>query len=72
METITGKVVNYCDIPEELTEGKWFSEFQSGCYIECHISDEDIDNNALDELDNWLIKTYPGIEDETFFIKIDY
>jgi len=68
LKTITGKVVSYCDIPEELTESKWFSEYQSGCYIECHIDELEV----RDELDSWLIQNYPGIENETFFIKIDY
>lgn len=68
MKTISGKVVSYCDIPEKLLEDKWFDQHTTGCYVECHIDELD----ARDELDNWLIENYPGIENETFFIEIDY
>lgn len=65
---IEGRVVSYCDIPEELVAGTWLEEYQPGCYIECHIDEEE----EMNELDNWLISNYPGIEKETFFIEIDY
>jgi hypothetical protein len=71
IKKITGQVVNYCDIPEKLTEGKWFNEYSSGCYIECHIDLSDSAQSA-DELDNWLMNNYPGIENETFYIEINY
>lgn len=68
IKTISGKVVTYSDIPVELTADKWFEGFSKGCYVECHVDELD----ARDELDNWLIENYPGIENETFFIEIDY
>ena len=68
---IKGKVVSYCEIPEELTEGHWISEYMSGCFVQCHIADDrDVE---LSPLDKWLIETYPELQDEEyFFIEIDY
>lgn len=67
-KVIKGRVVSYCEIPEELTKGKWFEEYQSGCFVECHIDETE----DPDELDMWIMRNYPGIEKETFYIKIDY
>lgn len=66
MKEIKGKVVSYSDIPEELIP-TWLDEYPSGVYIEVHIDDE-----QLDELTEWLVQNYPGIEEETFYIEIDY
>ena len=65
---ITGKVVSYCEIPEELTKGHWISEFQNGCFVQVHLEEgED------DALSNWLKETYPELIDENaFYIEIDY
>lgn len=67
LEIITMRVVSYCDIPEELSNGKFFDEYGTGCYVECHL-----DNEPDDELDKWLKSNYPGIEEDPFLIKIDY
>ena len=67
MKEIKGKVVSYCDIPEELIP-TWLDEYPSGVYIEVHIDESE----GLDALEMWLIGEYPGIEEETFYIEIDY
>lgn len=40
LETITKKVVSYCEIPEELTEHSWLSEKSTDSYIECHLENK--------------------------------
>ena len=68
LKQITGKVVSYCEIPEEITEGHWISEYMNGCFVQVHL-EEDED----DALSNWLKETYPElIEEESFYIEIDY
>lgn len=70
MKEIKGKVVSYSEIPEKLLqakENKWLTEYPSNCYVEVHIDEFD-----QDELGEWLIQKYPGIEEETFYIEIDY
>ena len=67
MKEIKGKVVSYCDIPDYLVP-TWLEEYSTGVYVEVHIDE----NEELDELELWLMKEYPGIEQETFFIEIDY
>ena len=69
MKEIKGKVVSYCEIPEKLLEGdnNWLNEFPTNCYVEVHIDEFDDD-----ELSKWLMKEYPGIEQDTFYIEIDY
>lgn len=72
MKTIKGKVVSYSDIPKELiigTRNHWLSEFKNipdKCLVEVHI-----DEMEAESLSNWLMKTYPGIEEDTFYIEID-
>lgn len=67
MKEIKGKVVSYCDIPEELIP-QWIEEYSPGSFIEVHISDVE---GEFDELELWLMKNYPGIEEDTFYIEID-
>ena len=68
LKQITGKVVSYCEIPEEITEGHWMSGNMNGCFVQVHL-EEDED----DALSNWLKETYPElIEEESFYIEIDY
>ena len=67
LKQITGKVVSYCEIPEEITEGHWISEYMNGCFVQVHLEDDD------DALSNWLKETYPElIDEEAFYIEIDY
>ena len=62
-------VVSYCEIPEELTEEHWTSEYMSGCFVEVHIDEEDND----DEITTWIKEKYPFlVKEESFFIEIDY
>lgn len=74
MKEIKGKVVSYSDIPWDLiinTKNHWLSEFKNipeKCLVEVHIDEAE----EYNELDKWLMKTYPGIEKETFYIEIDY
>lgn len=68
LKTITKKVVSYCEIPEELTEGHWISEYMNGCFVEVHL-DDDEDN----KLSMWLKEKYPELVDEdSFYIEMDY
>lgn len=69
LETITKKVVSYCEIPEGIIpEGHWINEHGCDAYVECHIDDDEDD-----ELSVWLKETYPElIDEESFFIHLDY
>lgn len=67
---ITKKVVSYCEIPEELTEGHWISDHHPDAFVECHIDEED---ETIDKVQIWLLANYPELKDEdSFFIHIDY
>jgi len=65
LKEINGKVVKISELPNELLPD-WLIIHKRGAYIECHI-DDDMD----DAITEWLIKTHPGIEENTFFIEID-
>lgn len=67
LKQINGRVISYCEIPEELIPN-WLKEFPTGCYVEVHL--DTLDGVGL--LDIWFKENYPGIEDETFYIEIDY
>lgn len=66
---ITTKVVSYCDIPQELSQGKWYFE-EAGCdtYIDFHLQED----TKWDNVDFWLAKTYPELVGTEFLIHIDY
>ena len=68
LKQITGKVVSYCEIPEEITEGHWISEYMNGCFVQVHLEEgED------DALSNWLKVACPVLIDgNVFYIEIDY
>lgn len=68
LKTITKKVVSYCEIPEELTEGHWISEYMNGCFVEVHLDDDEDDKLSM-----WLKEKYPELIDEdSFYIEMDY
>jgi len=67
LKEINGKVVSYSSIPEELIP-QWLKEYPSNCYVEVHI--DTLDNS--NPLDVWFKENHPGIEEETFYIEIDY
>ena len=68
LATITGKVVSYCEIPEELTEDHWISDYPPDAYVQVHIEGED-----EDKVSKWILNKYPELKDEDyFFIHIDY
>ena len=72
LKTITKKVVSFSEIPEELTEKHWVNEHACGAFVECHI-DEDESEEQRDGLTIWLIANYPELVEETsFFIELDY
>ena len=68
LATITGKVVSYCEIPEELTSNHWISEYYPDSYVQVHVEEED-----EDKVSKWILNKYPELKDEDyFFIHIDY
>lgn len=68
MKEIKGKVVSYCEIPEELTENHWLNDYSPGCYVMAHI-----DESEDDLVSKWLLENYPDLKDEEyFFVEIDY
>ncbi len=75
MQEITKKVVSYCDIPSELTEKHWISEFMNGCYVPITITPKSEQSKYSDNFDiiNWIIDNYSDIlEGEEILIDIDY
>ena len=64
---INKKVLSYCEIPEELTsDHAWLNEVSYDTYVE-YVLDEG------EELDDWIIKTYPELlKEESFLIHMDY
>lgn len=71
MKVINKKVIKYSEIPTDLTKALWFNGYPSGVFVEVHIDDST--DEVLNELDEWLIQSYPGIENEdSFFIELDY
>ena len=69
--TITGKVVSYCEIPEELTEDSWVSNYPPDAYVQVHIAQEG--EEEMDEISEWIVEKYPELMDEDFFfIHVDY
>jgi hypothetical protein len=68
LKEITKKVISYCEIPEELTEGHWISEHHNDAFVEVHLDDEEEDGLSL-----WIKENYPElVNEESFFIHIDY
>ena len=57
LETITKKVVSYCEIPEKLTESSWLSEKEMDSYIECHLDN----SQPLEPLDEWFLENYAWV-----------
>jgi len=70
MEEITRKVVSYCDIPDELTEHHWISEFRNDCYVEYEMQELE---HLRGPMENWIWENYPELRGGVkFFINIDY
>lgn len=69
MKKITKYVIDYSDIPEELTEGHWINDYTcQDSYVEAHIDVDEEDGLSL-----WLKQLYPElINEESFLIHIDY
>ncbi len=65
LKKIKGKVIEISKIPKNLIPD-WLLVHRVGAYVECHIDDD-----VEDKLSKWLIKEYPSIEINTFFIEID-
>lgn len=69
LKKINKFAVSYCEIPEEIIKPSWIEEAGPDSYVECHISG----NAPDDELEKWLLETYPELKDEeSFLIHIDY
>lgn len=71
LETITRKVLSYCEIPEEITEDHYVSQAEPDTYMEFHFDDNlEIED---DELTAWIRLNYPElVDEEAFLIHIDY
>ena len=67
LETINKKVLSYCEIPQELTERHWITENSCGCYVDFQLEEE-----GVDELDDWIRENYPELIDEKFMISLDW
>ena len=63
-------LISYCEIPEELIENHWISEYRNGCMVDYTVSKKDDEN--IDELNLWIIKQYPFLEGEEILIEMDY
>jgi len=62
-------IISYCDIPEDITEGHWISEFQNGCYVPYNIPLQVEEDNPLGF---WLFAKYPHLAGDEILIDIDY
>ncbi len=72
LKEINLKVVSYCEIPEEITEEHWISEYMNGCFVEVHVDNGEEDED-LDPLGQWIRETYPELKKEnSFLIEMDY
>lgn len=70
LEQISGKVLKFTEIPQELTEEHWLEDHYPDSYVQVHI-DDDLSQN--DEVDKWIRQNYPELVDEDyFFIHIDF
>lgn len=73
LEEITRKVVSYCDIPQDLTEDSWLSEYRCDSYVSHSLpSEEEKEKFDIEPLDEWLAKTYPELIGTKFLIEMDY
>lgn len=71
LKTITKLVVDYSEIPSELTQNHWLNEHTDVEYYEVHI-ELDEDGSSDDPLQDWLAATYPELVDEnSFYIHMD-
>lgn len=76
MKEITMKVVSYCEIPEEIaSQDALLQELPCDVYTDYMLpSRQQLDDKVydLDELDEWLINTYPELIGTRFLIEMDY
>ena len=62
------KVLNFSEIPTELSSGHWLGRNLYETYAEVHIDDMDLE----DKVGEWLSATYPElIAEDSFFIYMD-
>lgn len=67
---IEGNIVSYCDIPEEISDSHWISEYPPDCYVFYNVDwKKTIVNDFLGE---WIKEKYPKLKDKKIFIHIDY
>lgn len=67
MEEKTFKIVSFCDIPENLTEGSYLEEYNCGSYVPFTLFKEDDDPIVL-----WIVNKYPELLGEEILIDMDY
>ena len=74
IETNNWKVLSYCEIPEDLTEGHYISENHCDSYVEYTVTPKTEQHKYDDDfgIDNWIIDTYPELVGKTILIHIDY
>lgn len=67
MKNLNSVFIAYSEIPKHLIKNTWISKYPKHCYVKAHIDE----NDKFDDLDKWLMLTYPGIEKNTFLIYTD-
>ena len=67
IRTIKKKVISFTEIPEELRENHWISEYKPDCFVEVHVEGE------TEPLDEWILGKYPELlQEDSFLIHMDY
>jgi hypothetical protein len=63
----TKKVLNFSEIPSNLSTNHWIGRNLYESYVEVHL-----DEDEVDALEDWIASTYPElIEEDSFFIYMD-
>jgi len=66
---IVKKVITYSDFPREEVKKQnlWIDEYPVGCFVECHLDDDEDDEISL-----WILENYPELQyEDSFLIEID-
>lgn len=74
LEILNKKVLSYCEIPEEISQGTFLDELTCNVYVE-YTASKKIGSEKLEpinKLDDWIINNYPELIGETFLIHMDY
>ena len=68
LKNIKYKVLNYSEIPEEITENHWLSGNTPDAYIIFSLKDD----VEVDEVGEWILENYPEVEGQEIMIHLDY